>query len=122
MRDFFHYLLINKKPILTPDCNISLDCNDLDDPDSGRDESGVMHRIVLRRKVKSISLSYSVLSDVEYRYMESLFDGLDEFTVEYLDRNGLIAEFTAYRSKHSITFHNMNTGVYKNYKFNLIEC
>lgn len=81
-----------------------------------------MHRIVLRRKMKSIPLSYQVLTSQDYLYMESLFDGKDEFQVEYLDLSGEVGEFTAYRSKHSITIHNAKTGICKNYNFNIIEC
>lgn len=122
MRELFFDLQIDHKPILAPDCDISVELTDLDDADSGRDEAGVMHRIVLRRKVKSIPLSYAILSAPEYLYMESLFDSKDEFRVDYRGLDGRPAHFTAYRSKHGITVHNAKTGQCKNYKFNIIEC
>lgn len=81
-----------------------------------------MHRIVLRRKMKSIPLSYAVLTLEEYRYMESLFEGKDEFQVDYRGLDGQSAQFTGYRSKHGITIHNIKTGICRNYKFNVIEC
>lgn len=122
MRDLFYELQIDGKPILVPDCDITIDLTDLDDSDSGRDESGIMHRIVIRRKVKTIPLSYTVLTTEEYCYMESLFDEKDDFFVEYTGLDGRKGTFTAYRSKHSITIRNARTGLCKNYKFNLIEC
>ena len=122
MRSLFYDLQINRKPILTPDCDVAVEFSDLDDADSGRDESGVMHRIVLRRKVRSFSLSYAVLSLEEYAYMESIFNGKDEFLVEYRGMDGRTDSFTGYRSKHSIVVHNIRTGECKNYKFNIIEC
>lgn len=121
-RSYFFDFLIDGKPILTPDCDITVEFTDLDDSDSGRDEAGYMHRIVLRRGMKTVPLSYAVLSLEEYHYTESLFDGKDEFEVTYRGLDGRLKKFTGYRSKHSITFHNVKTGVCKNYKFNIIEC
>lgn len=122
MLNFYYDLQIDKKPILVPDCDIAVECTDLDDADSGRDESGVMHRIVLREGVKSVQLSYAFLTAEEYQYMESLFKGKPEFAVEYRDAEGLPQQFTAYRSKHSIVIHDAKRGIVKNYKFSLIEC
>lgn len=122
MRDFYDDLKIDGKPILVPDCDIAIECSDLDDADSGRDETGVMHRIVLREGVKSIQLSYAVLPLEDYRYMESLFKGKSEFAVELRDADDEVTRFTAYRSKHGIVIHNARAGICKNYKFSLIEC
>lgn len=122
MRPWFYDLQIDGKPILTPDCDINVVLTDLDDADSGRDESGVMHRIVLRRRMKSIPLTYKVLTSADYLYMESLFGDKDEFRVDYRDLNGQPGSFVGYRSKHGITIHNARTGTCKNYNFNLIEC
>lgn len=122
MRQFWYDFQIDGKPVLVPDQDMALELTDLDDADSGRDESGVMHRIVVRRGMRSIPLSYAILTREEYRYMESLFAGKDEFEVECHGLDGQVEQFTAYRSKHSITIHNARTGVFKNYKFNIIEC
>lgn len=119
----YHYdLLIDGKPILVPDADITIEYTDIDTNESGRDESYVMHRIVARRNVKKFPLPYSRLTREEYLYMESLFDGKDEFTVTHRDHDGHVATFVAYRSNHSITIHNARTGDYRNYKFNIIEC
>ena len=122
MRKYFFDLLIDDRPILVPDADVTISYEDLDSEESGRDESGVMHRIVLRREVKKIPLTYASLSTEEYLYMESLFKGKNEFQVDCRDVDGSPLSFTAYRSKHSISIHNIVAGVHKNYNFSIIEC
>lgn len=121
MRELFYDLQIDGKPVLIPDCDITVEPTDLDDADSGRDEAGYMHRIVLRFGVLTIPLSYASLSADEYLYMESLFKGKPSFTVEYKGLDGQVGSFSAHRAKHSITIHNALTGVCKNYKFTIIQ-
>ena len=48
MRPFTNLFLINGKPMLAPDADVGVSYTDLDANDSGRDESGYMHRIVMR--------------------------------------------------------------------------
>lgn len=114
--------LIDGQPILAPDEDIQIIYEDLDSEDSGRDESYVMHRIVVREGVKKIPLSYAFLNRDEYRYMESLFKGKPSFLVECRDESGAPLSFIAYRAKRSITVSNVKTGLHKNYNFNIIEC
>lgn len=122
MRGLYYDLQIDKKPILIPDEDVQVEFSDLDGEDSGRDESGFMHRIVLRHNVRTWALSYGVLNKEEYRYMESLFAGKDRFWVDFLDEEGKIARCMAYRTKHSLTVHNARKGIYKNYQFSIIAC
>lgn len=122
MRKYFFDLLIDGQPVLVPDADVTISYEDLDSEESGRDESGFMHRIVLRSDVKKIPLNYTSLKAEEYLYMESLFKGKSEFLVDFRDIDGSRLSFTAYRSKHSITIHNIVTGMYKNYTFSIIEC
>jgi hypothetical protein len=122
MRLFYYDLQIDDNPILVPDSDVKIEHTDLDSEESGRDENGFMHRIVLRRGVMTVALNYATLTTYDYRYMESLFAGKDHFEVKYRDRDGNPASCTAYRSKHSITIHNAQKGIYKNYAFNIIEC
>lgn len=114
--------LIDGQPILVPDADVEISYEDLDSEESGRDESGFMHRIVLRERVKKIPLSYAYLNREEYLYMESLFRGKTSFRVDCRDETGLPVHFTAYRSKHTITISNIKTGIHRNYGFSIIEC
>ncbi len=113
---------INGKPMLVPDADVSLSFADLDSSDSGRDESGIMHRLVVRERVATWGFNYSKLTAEEYRYMRSLFAGKPEFTFTYRDLNGYLVETRAYCSNESITYHNARLGLYQNLKFNIIEC
>ena len=122
MRQLYEDFLVDGQPILAPDEDMAVSYEDLDSEESGRDEGGFMHRIVLREGVKKFALSYASLSRDEYLYMESLFKGKATFSVMHRDDNGAVHEFMAYRSKHSITVRNARTGQYKNYSFNIIEC
>ncbi len=114
---------INGQPIVTPDEDAEWSYSDLDSSDSGRDESGVMQREVVRRKVGTLGLNYSALTDKEYEYMVNLLDA-DTFAVTR-PRRGSSTEtetVTCYCSKYSISWHNARTGLWKNLKFNIIEC
>lgn len=122
MRKHYFDFLIDGQPILVPDADITVSYEDLDSSESGRDESGFMHRVVLRTDVRKIPLSYAFLSREDYLYMESLFRGKKDFQVDCRDFDGSPLSFRAYRSKHSITIFNARSGVYKNYTFNIIEC
>lgn len=119
---FYYDFLIDGKPILSPDAGISISTSDLDADDSGRDESGIMHRVVLREGVKTWGLTYSFLTAEEYIYMSSLFKGRATFAVTYRDVDGSKVTCSAYCSKQSIVYQNARTGLYKNYKLNIIQC
>lgn len=121
-RKLYFDFLIDDKPILVPDADLTWEYNDLDSEETGRDESGVMHRIVVRDGVRKCALQYESLSREDYLYMKSLFAGKAEFEVKYKDHDGQVSTFRAYHSNHSITVHNARTGEYKNYNPSIIEC
>lgn len=121
MRLFEDYQ-IDGKPMLVPDADVSLSFADLDSSDSGRDESGVMHRVVARYRVGTWGFNYSALTAEEYKYIRSLFDGKSEFMFTYRDLDGYQVETKAYCSNDSITYHNARLGLFKNLKFSIIEC
>lgn len=122
MRKHYHDLLIDGQPILAPDAGVTISFEDLDSSESGRDESGFMHRVVLRKDVCKIPLAYAFLTNDDYLYMESLFLGKTDFQVELRTFDGSLKSFRAYRSKHSITIFDVRSKMHKNYNFNLIEC
>ncbi len=109
-------------PLLAPDQDVELQFSDLDASDAGRDESGVMHRMVVRRRVKAWAFTYSHITAQEYAYMQSLFDGRDTFTFTYPNADGTVSTCTAYCSSGSIALRNLPAGIYKNYKFSIIQC
>ena len=110
--------------MLLPDADMELSFEDLDGASAGRDESGVMHRQVLRYKVGKWSFVYSRLSQKEYAYMEGLFAGKSHFrfTFPSLTEPNKTSTVTAYRSGFGIGWMNAQTGDFRNYKFSIIEC
>lgn len=120
----FDRLKINGKPMFAPDADIDFSYEDLDDSDSGRDEGGVMHRIVVRYKVMSSAFVFSNLSQEDYAYMESLFPDAPDFEFTHPDRKDFSKDVTTtcYRSKYGISWLNASTHQMRNYKFNIIEC
>lgn len=124
MRQKTDLFKINGKPMLVPDANVSVNYEDLDSSDSGRDESGVMHRVVARYKVASWGFTYSSLTEEEKQYMESLFPDAPSFTFTHPARKdaGVMEDTICYRSKYGISWHNARTGLWNGYSFNIIEC
>lgn len=122
LRSYDDSWTVDGLPMLSPDEGVENTQNDLDAEDSGRDESGYLHRIVIREKVNTWGFTYKVLTSEEYSYLMSLFAGKSTFIFGYLDMDGQIKECEAYCSKNSITIHNPRTDIYKNLKFNIIEC
>lgn len=121
-RKFHRNFLIDGRPILEPDCDVTIEKTDMEDEDSGRDEAGYMHPIILRYGVRSVSLRYSVLTREEYMYMESLFSGKAQFQVDYWEDKQPPIRFIARRLKHTITCSNYKSGLRKNYSFTIDEC
>ena len=119
---FFEDYQIDGKPLLIPDADVELSFSDLDDGDSGRDEAGYMHRIVVRYRVGSWTFRYFRLTAQEYQYMRSLFAGKTDFVFTYRDLEGKPAKTRAYCSNDSITYRDAALGEYRNFQFSIIEC
>lgn len=115
---------VNGKHMLAPDEDMEMSYEDIDSADSGRGEDGVMHRIVVRYGVGKWSFTYSAITDEDYQYMESLFpsEGTFEFAHPSRSNASNIERSTCYRSKSSLSWHNARKGMWRNYKFNIIEC
>lgn len=124
MRKTTELFKINGLPMLVPDAEVGVSYEDLDSSGAGRDESGVMHRFLVRCKVGSWSFSYSHLTEEEKRYMEGLFGSNPVFTFTHPDRVDAAKAVScqAYRSKYSISWKNSRTGLWSGYGFQIIEC
>ena len=124
MRGTMDCFTVNGKPMLVPDEEVSVSFEDLDAAESGRDESGVMHRIVVRHKVASWNFSYSFLTEAEKQYMENLFPESATFTFGHPHRidSGKQEQTVCYRSKYGISWRNAKTGLWSGYSFRVIEC
>ncbi len=114
--------LINGAPLLVPDGEVALAAADLDAADAGRDESGVMHRIRVRKRVKTWGFKYFALRAEQYAYLHTLLAEHGTFTFTYPLPDGTPATCRAYCSNDSITYCDSRLGLYRNYHFNIIEC
>ena len=115
---------INGVPMLAPDENVEVSYQDLDASDAGRDESGFMHRMVVRHKVASWKFTYTHLTEEERRYMENLFGDGDTFTFTHPTRQDASKnqQTLCYRSGYDISWRNAKTGLWSGYGFSVIEC
>ena len=78
MREKSNLFQVNGMPLLVPDAQVGMSYEDIDSSDSGRDESGVMHRIPVRYKVVSWAFTYEHLTEEEKQYMENLATALNK--------------------------------------------
>ena len=119
---YFNEFKIGDDPILAPDGNVEMTLTDLDSGSAGRDESGIMHRIRVRRRVKTWAFQYFALTREEFCYMEELLSRSAAFTFTYPDPDGTLKTCKAYCSNTGLTYENARLGLYRNYKFTVIEC
>lgn len=124
MRAKTEFFKINGVPMLAPDEEVAVSFEDLDAADAGRDESGFMHRIVVRYKVGSWTFTYAHLTEEEKQYMERLFPESDTFLFQHPSRHDAAKaeETICYRSKYGINWKNARTGLWSGYSFSIIEC
>lgn len=119
---YYYEFLINGTPILLPDAQVEMSYQDLDSGSAGRDESGYMHRIRVRRRVATWSFSYFALTREAFHYMETLLAKDPVFTFTYPDSDGSVKTCQAYCAKSGLTYENAKQGLYRNYKFSIIAC
>lgn len=113
---------IDGKDMLIPDAGVEVSYSDLDAADSGRDESGYMHRLVVRHKIPSWQFSYTHLDAESYAYMRSILPRAGTFLFTYPNENGEPEQLQAYISKYSVLWENLRLGDYRNLKFSIIAC
>ena len=119
---YFEEYKVNGMPILAPDAEVELTMTDLDAGSAGRDERGVMHRIRVRKRVKTWAFQYFALTREEFQYMEDLLSQNATFQFSYRDVDGAEQTCKAYCSNSALTYQNAKLGLYRNYKFTVIEC
>ena len=124
MRTKVDFYQVDGVPMLVPDEEPEFSFADLDASDSGRDESGVMHRLMVREKVGTWSFSYAHLTDEELAYLRGLFAGKVQFTFTHpvFGDSNATETCTAYMSQYSAVWKNQRSGLWRNFKFNIIQC
>lgn len=118
---FYPDLMIDKRMILVPDSGVVWSYSDVLSKDSGKDESGVQHNIVLREDVRSCTLEYRYISRKEYLYMRSLWKGKQQVEITYREHDGTVGRFIAAKPSHKITVDNAPLGYYRSLKIVITE-
>lgn len=113
---------INGTPIVAPDADVRIQKKDVEASDSGKDESGYLHRYLLRSGVKTWSFAYAHLSREEYEYMENLLNDQTSFTFTYPQKDGTAGTCKAYCPGGAVAIRNIRTGLYSSYSFDVVEC
>ena len=115
---------IDGKPVVPPDGDIGMSFEDLDSPQSGRDESGFMHRLPVRKYVGVWEFSYSHLTREEYGYMMSILPQGGSFLFTHPGRqdSSKPEQTRAYISRYSVSWHNAKSDSYRNLNFSIIQC
>ena len=75
-------------------------------------------------KLRGSGYKIAMLTEEEKQYIESLFPDEENFEFTHPDRLDATKSVTSicYRSKYGLSWFNAVEGVWKNYKFNIIEC
>ncbi len=120
-RAFISEYRIDGKMLLDPDAGVSISFSDIE-ADSARDESGYLHRIVTRHDVRAWGFAYSTLTEKEHDYLLSLFHGKSVFQFAVPGADGAEEMVTCYCTKKSTSYYNKRLGLYKNLKFDIVEC
>ena len=124
MRNTTNLFLIDNVPMLLPDAQVGMRFEDVDAADAGRDESGYMHRTLLRSKLRSWHFTYSVLTQDEFAALQSILNGPKTFTFTFPDpadpKKTLSVQ--AYLNQYGISWYNAKIGLYRNLKFRIVEC
>ena len=115
---------VNNSAMLVPDNEVGENYEDVDAAETGRDETGHMKRYPVFYKCGKWSFDYNLITKEDYMFMEALFpdDGTFMFTRPSRRNPDVMVTTECYRSKYSISWFSPKRGMYKNYKFNIIEC
>ena len=121
-RKLTEQFLIDNTPMLEPDAGVAIEYKDVLSSDSGMDEGGFTHNIVLRSEVKTWKFVYSWLTADEYTYIRALMRGKHNFSFSFKDETGQMQTFKAYCSQKSVAYWSARRGIYKDMQFDIIEC
>lgn len=111
---------VDGSPFLSPDEDIEIKTRNIYSVDSGTDESGVQHLVLLRANVHTWVFSYSTMTTEEYQYMMGILRGKDLFTFNYPE-DGETKTCSAFCQELNGSYHSKVTGLYTNVSFQISE-
>lgn len=119
-RSYVNDWKVDDSPFLSPDEDIEVKCRNIYSEDSGTDESGVQHLVLLRANVHTWIFSYSTMTTEEYQYMMGILRGKDVFTFTYPEDDE-VKTCSAYWQELSSAYRSKVTGMYTNVSFQISE-
>lgn len=121
-RKFSQDFMIDGMPTLNPDANVEVSYQDVTSNDGGLDESGVTHRFVVRHNVRSWVLRYAALTAEEFKYLREMVIGKSDFSFTFTNETGDKETVTAYCPGCNGSFYSKRSGLYRDFKLEIIEC
>lgn len=122
MREYDFDFQVDGRPLLMPDAGVAVKKQQLLAADSGRDESGFLHRRLLRQDMRQWDFSYGAVTAGEYRYLMSLFEGRGSFLFSFRAEDGQPQTARCYWDGCTASLFDTAQGVYKSLKFSVVEC
>lgn len=120
-------LQIDGQPLPEPTAPAEINFNDMESSDSGPDESGVYHRVILRFGVLSCTLTYDYLDNRDCAYLMELLKNKSTFqftcpvSSEDTDVNHTITR-TCYCTNHGAALQRLQHGVWRDMSLKIQEC
>lgn len=121
MRQKVSFFAVDGKPLLLPDGPVEVSYTDVLSPESGRDESGRMHRFVLQHKLRSWKFTYRDLTQEEKAYLQALFARKPAFTFTHPEDENGSEETTCYCQDFSLVWRSLQPGAWGDVSFRIIQ-
>ena len=121
-RSYDNFHKIDGSQMLTPDIDVEITYEDITAADSGVDQSGIYHRVVVRYDKRSWKFKYAVLTKEEFVYLRSLMKGKTSFNFTFLNELDKEETVQAYAKPVTIAYQSKRSGLYKNLTLEIIEC
>ncbi len=121
-RAFDEFHLIDGSPMLTPDIDVEITHEDVTASDSGFDQAGFYHRMVIRYNKRSWKFKYAVLTKEEFVYLRSLMKEKENFAFSFLNELDEEETVQAYSKPVTVAYQSKRSGLYKNLTLEIIEC
>lgn len=103
MRSLCDFYKLGGKALPVPDGEVVLRKTDLEAPESGRDESGWLHRSVLRQGLGRWEFSWSRVTGEEYAYLAGLLTApVLQLTEDGTQLDVFCREFSARRQREGL--------------------
>lgn len=121
-RSYDNFHLIDGVPMLTPDIDVEITYEDLESSDSGFDQGGFYHRIVMKFNRRKWKFKYAILTKDEFVYLRALLKGKQSFLFSFQNEQEKTETVMAISNPVTVAFQSKRSGLYKNLTIEIVEC